>query len=160
MHMRHSRWAIGLLLLALPACSSPAPTPDTVAAAAAPAPCMQTGTASWYRPKATLKPTASGETPGSGALIAAHATLPFGTLITVTELASGRSVVVRVADRGPFAKGRIIDLSPAAATRLGMREEGVAQVRIEIYVSSSEGRGVKPAAMTEAACPFARSTAA
>jgi rare lipoprotein A len=158
MHMKRPRWAIGFLLLALPACSTPAPTPAP--AAVAPAPCMQTGTASWYRPKAALKPTASGETPGSGALIAAHPTLPFGTLVTVTELASGRSVVVRIADRGPFAKGRIIDLSPAAAAKLGMRQDGVAQVRIELYQPSSSAPGAQPAALTDAACPFPKNTAA
>jgi rare lipoprotein A len=150
--MRRPRWAIGFLLLALPACSTPAPPPASAAAAPPPAPCMQTGTASWYRPKVAAKPTASGEAPG--ALVAAHPTLPFGTQLTVTELASGRSVVVRVADRGPFTKGRIIDLSAAAATQLGMRQDGVAQVRIEIYQSSSDAPGVKPA------CPFPKTTAA
>src|SRR5580692_11703161 len=82
--MKRPRWAIGLVLLALPACATPAPAPAPVAAAPAPAPCMQTGTASWYRPKASPKPTASGETTGAGALVAAHPTLPFGTQVTVT----------------------------------------------------------------------------
>ncbi len=158
--MKRPRWAIGLVLLALPACATPAAAPAPVAAAPAPAPCMQTGTASWYRPKASPKPTASGETTGAGALVAAHRTLPFGTRVMVTELSSGRSVVVRIADRGPFTKGRIIDVSPAAATRLGMRQDGVAQVRLEIYRPSAEAPGVKPTAMTDTACPFPKDTAA
>jgi rare lipoprotein A len=92
--------------------------------------------------------------------MAAHPTLPLGTQVLVTELAGGRSVVVRIADRGPFTKGRIIDLSPAAATQLGVRQDGVAQVRLEIYHPPSEASGVKPAAMTDATCPFRHDTAA
>ena len=147
--MMHPRWAVGLLLLALPACSTPAaPTAAPVAAAAAP--CTQTGTASWYRPK-------GGGT--SGALVAAHPTLPLGTQVTVTELAGGRSVVVRIVDRGPFAKGRIIDISSAAASQLGMKQDGVAQVRLEIFQPPSTAAGVQPASVTEATCPFAKDTA-
>jgi rare lipoprotein A len=156
--MMRPPWAIGLLLATLAACAKPPPAP--VAAAPPPAPCVQTGMASWYSPKAAAKPTASGETPGAGALVAAHATLPFGTRVRVTEVASGRSVVVRVADRGPFAKGRIIDLSPAAAKQLGMRDDGVAQVRLEIDQASDGAAGVKPASMTDGACPFPKDTAA
>ena len=145
--MIRPRWAIGLLLVALAGCSKPAQPP--LAAAPPPAPCVQTGEASWYRPKAAAKPTASGETPDAGELVAAHRTLPFGTRVTVTELASGKSVVVRVTDRGPFAKGRIIDLSPAAARQLGMREDGVVKVRLEIARPSDGTAGVQPASMTE-----------
>ncbi len=126
---------------------------------------MQTGTASWYGPHAALQAggkgaTASGETPGSGALVAAHPTLPIGTQLTVTDVASSRSVVVRVADRGPFTKGRIIDLSSAAATQLGMRQDGVAQVRLEIYQPPSAAADVKPVAMTDSICPFRQAPAA
>ncbi len=121
---------------------------------------MQTGTASWYRPAASGQATASGTMSGTGALTAAHPTLPFGTQVLVTDLASGRSVVVRIADRGPTTKGRIIDLSPAAATQLGMRQDGVAQVRLEIFHPPSEASGVKPAAVTDATCPFREDTAA
>jgi rare lipoprotein A len=115
---------------------------------------MQTGTASWYRPTASGHSTAGGAAPGAGALMAAHATLPLGTQVLVTDLASGRSVVVRIADRGPFTKGRIIDLSPAAAGQLGMRQDGVAQVRLEIFHPLSEAAAVQPAGSTNAACPF------
>jgi rare lipoprotein A len=154
----HLRWAIFLLLPALAACATP--TGQKAASAPAPQPCMQTGTASWYRPAAAGRTTAGGTTPGSGALMAAHPTLPLGTQVLVTELSSGRSVVVRIADRGPFAKGRIIDLSPAAATQLGMRLDGVAQVRLEIYGPPPDASGVKPAAVTDASCPFHQDTAA
>jgi rare lipoprotein A len=96
----------------------------------------------------------------AGALTAAHPTLPFGTQVLVTDVASGRSVVVQIADRGPSTKGRIIDLSPAAATQLGMRQDGTAQVRLEIFHPPSEASGAKPATPTDATCPFAHDTAA
>jgi rare lipoprotein A len=66
------------------------------------------------------------------ALTAAHRTLPLGTRLRVTNLENGRMVVVRVTDRGPYAPGRIIDLSLAAARTLGMLERGVARVRLEV----------------------------
>ena len=155
--MIRPRCAIVFLLPALAACS--ASGGQTVASVSSPEPCMQTGTASWYRPNGA-RPAASGETPRSGALVAAHQTLAIGTDVMVTELASGRSVVVRVIDRGPFTKGRIIDLSSAAAAQLGMRQDGVAQVRLEIYQPPSEATGVNPAAMADAKCPFREDTAA
>ncbi|MCK5556749.1 MAG: septal ring lytic transglycosylase RlpA family protein, partial [Candidatus Hydrogenedentes bacterium] len=65
-------------------------------------------------------------------LTAAHQTLPFGTRVRVTDLTTGRAVVVRINDRGPFKKGRIIDLSWGAARRLGIVEKGVAQVGLQI----------------------------
>jgi rare lipoprotein A len=64
--------------------------------------------------------TANGEPMNSGALTAAHRTLPFGTRVTVTNNHTGRSVVVRINDRGPFVRGRVIDLSPAAAHAIGV----------------------------------------
>jgi rare lipoprotein A len=72
--------------------------------------------------------TASGERINAGALTAAHPSLPFGTRVTVTNKYTGRSVVVRINDRGPFIKGRIIDLSPAAARAIGVG--GIAQVSL------------------------------
>jgi rare lipoprotein A len=69
--------------------------------------------------------------PSHGGLIAAHLTLPFGTRVQVTNLDNGRSVVVVIVDRGPFAPGRIIDVSTDAAGELGMLEAGVAHVRLE-----------------------------
>ena len=88
------------------------------------------GEASYYGAKFDGRRTASGETFDSSALTAAHRTLPFGTLVKVTNLASGRSVVLRINDRGPFVSGRVIDLSLAAARRLGMVHSGTAQVRL------------------------------
>ena len=70
--------------------------------------------------------------PNHGGLIAAHPTPPFGTQLRVYNLENGRSVVVTVVDRGPFARGRIIDVSTIAADALGMRQAGVARVRLEL----------------------------
>ena len=74
--------------------------------------------------------TASGEAARPGGLTAAHRTLPFGTMVRVTNQHSGRSVVVRINDRGPFVRGRIIDLSPAAAQALGF--SGLANVSVDV----------------------------
>lgn len=74
--------------------------------------------------------TASGERASPGALTAAHRTLPFGTMVRVTNRSSGRSVVVRINDRGPFVRGRIIDLTPAAARALGF--SGLANVEVDV----------------------------
>jgi rare lipoprotein A len=90
-----------------------------------------TGEASYYAARFQGRPTASGERFDNGQLTAAHRTLPFGTKVRVTNLSNGRSVVVRVNDRGPYARGRIIDLSQAAARRIDMVRAGVARVRVE-----------------------------
>ncbi len=74
--------------------------------------------------------TASGEQANPNAITAAHKTLPFGTQVHVTNLHNGRSVVVRVNDRGPFIGGRIIDVTRAAASKLGFVSQGTARVRI------------------------------
>ncbi|GBL53483.1 rare lipoprotein A [Pseudomonas citronellolis] len=89
------------------------------------------GTASYYGRAHHGKKTASGERFDQHALTAAHRSLPFGTRLKVTNLDNGRSVVVRVNDRGPFGRGRIIDLSRAAAERLNMLRSGTAPVRLE-----------------------------
>jgi rare lipoprotein A len=78
--------------------------------------------------------TASGEPVSPSALTAAHRTLPFGTRVQVTDAQTGRSVVVRINDRGPFVAGRIIDLTPAAARALGM--SGLARVTVEVVGKS------------------------
>jgi rare lipoprotein A len=92
----------------------------------------QVGTASWYGRKYHGRPTASGERYNMRALTAAHQTLPLGTRVKVTNFDNGRAVVVRINDRGPFVKGRIIDLSYGAARRLGMVEEGVVTVGLQL----------------------------
>lgn len=91
------------------------------------------GLASWYGEEFHGRPTSSGEPFDMYAMTAAHRTLPLPTYVRVTNLANGRSVVVRVNDRGPFRdpENRIIDVSYAAAVRLGMVREGTANVRVE-----------------------------
>jgi rare lipoprotein A len=93
---------------------------------------IQHGRASWYGEKFHGRLTASGEAYDMNALTAAHRKLPFGTVVRVTSKVNGRSVTVRINDRGPFVKGRLIDLSAAAAARIGMQDEGVVEVKIEV----------------------------
>ena len=115
-----------------PAATEPPIAPDAAALepeepeAASGAP-TETGRASWY---ALPGPTASGEAMDETALTAAHPSLPLGTKVKVDNLANGRSVVVRINDRGPFTKNRIIDVSKGAAAELGMIKAGVARVRV------------------------------
>ena len=92
----------------------------------------QKGIASWYGEDFHGKLTSNQEIYNMYAMTAAHKTLPFGTYVRVTNLTNGKSVVVRINDRGPFVKGRIIDLSYAAAEKLGMSETGVAPVEIKV----------------------------
>lgn len=92
----------------------------------------EVGDASWYGREFHGRPTASGERYNMRKMTAAHQRLPLGTRVRVTDLATGRAVVVRINDRGPFMKRRIIDLSWGAARRLGMVEKGVAKVGLEI----------------------------
>jgi len=92
----------------------------------------QAGLASWYGPGFYGRQTASGRVYTGAGLTAAHRSLPFGTAVRVTNLANGRRVVVVVDDRGPFVRGRVIDLSAAAARRLGMVRDGVVPVRIRV----------------------------
>jgi rare lipoprotein A len=92
----------------------------------------QVGYASWYGREYHGRHTANGERFNMRAMTAAHQSLPFGTRLRVTDLKTGRSVVVRINDRGPFRKGRILDLSYGAARRLGIVEEGVVQVGLQI----------------------------
>jgi rare lipoprotein A len=88
------------------------------------------GVASYYAHKYHGRPTASGERFDMHDLTAAHRTLPFGTRVRVTNVTNGRSVVVRINDRGPFVKGRVIDLSLAAAEQLDMVTAGLAEVEM------------------------------
>ena len=121
-----------------PAAPTPGPLYDAkLLAPPPPAPrCVETaafaeeGEASWYGPRYQGRSTASGEPFDMDALTAAHRRLPFGTLIRVTNLENGRSVVVTVNDRGPHIRRRIVDLSQRAAADLDLIERGVAPVRI------------------------------
>jgi rare lipoprotein A len=90
------------------------------------------GLASWYGRGDDGKRTASGEPYNMEAFTAAHRALPFGTWVRVTHLASGRTVTVRINDRGPWVGGRVIDLSRRAAQALGILWDGVARVRLEV----------------------------
>ena len=81
--------------------------------------------------------TASGERFNTHALTAAHPTLPFGTRLRVTNVTNGRSVVVRINDRGPFVPGRVVDLSGSAAESLGMVERGVVKVKLDVVQKNS-----------------------
>lgn len=98
---------------------------------------VETGISSWYGPGFHGKKTASGETYHQGELTAAHRTLQMPSLVRVTNLDNGRSVIVRVNDRGPFAKGRIIDVSQRAAELLGMIGTGTAKVKVEMLAEES-----------------------
>ncbi|MEZ5925546.1 MAG: septal ring lytic transglycosylase RlpA family protein [Hyphomicrobiaceae bacterium] len=100
----------------------------------------QTGIASYYWQG---KRTANGESYKPDGISAAHKTLPFGTRVKVTHLGTGRSIVVRINDRGPFIKGRIIDLSRGAAGVLGIKGSGVARVRIEVVGSVKSSKKAK-----------------
>jgi rare lipoprotein A len=143
---RHSRIfqqaALSLILAGLTACAVPPSrfklppvlTPESRA--------MQTGTASWYGPGFHGQATASGIIYDQNELTAAHQTLPLGTRVMVTNLNNGRTVEVLVNDRGPFAKGRIIDLSHAAARSIDMIGPGTAPVRIEVMEAPFKIRSI------------------
>jgi peptidoglycan lytic transglycosylase len=92
----------------------------------------QIGTASWYGKQFNGRSTASGEPYDMFQFTAAHRTLPLGTLVRVTNLRNGETVIVRINDRGPVPKNRIIDLSYGAAQMLGLRARGIQKVRLDI----------------------------
>jgi rare lipoprotein A len=93
---------------------------------------LQDGVASYYAEEFHGRKTSNGETYDMNQLTAAHPTLPFGTIVKVTNMENGKSVVVRINDRGPFLKDRVIDLSRAAAEKIGMIGPGTAAVHLEV----------------------------
>ena len=95
----------------------------------------QCGKASWY---SMGTKTANGEKMNASALAAAHRSLPFGTRVKVENLSNGRSVVVRINDRGPFIGGRVIDLTRGAAEQIGMIKSGVARVKVTVVGGSAK----------------------
>jgi rare lipoprotein A len=114
-----------LLLLTMTACATETPAPTPGGTAATSQACTETGMASWY----------SGSSRGRTSrddLVAAHKTLPLGTSVQVTAIDTVRTATVRINDRGPFGRGRVIDLSTAAAEQLGFRRAGVTPVRLEV----------------------------
>jgi rare lipoprotein A len=94
---------------------------------------VETGVASWYGPPYAGRKGADGKVYDQNAMTAAHRTLPLGSTVRVTNLSTNQSAVVKITDRGPFVKGRIIDLSLAAAKATGLYRMGVAKVRVEAW---------------------------
>ncbi|MCQ0989369.1 septal ring lytic transglycosylase RlpA family protein [Jiella marina] len=121
--------ALAAALLAAPAFTS---APIVSAEAFAGAKQAASGNASYYGKRFHGRTTANGERFNMNAMTAAHKTLPFGTKVRVTNSRNGKSVVVRINDRGPYHGGRVIDLSRAAASRIGMIHSGTAPVKIDI----------------------------
>ncbi len=119
-------WILCLLPLGLAGCAT------TGGRLGAPRVRAEVGVASFYSGRLDGAATASGERFDAGGLTAAHRTLPFGTRVRVTNLRNDRSVVLTVNDRGPWRRGRILDVSRRAARELGFLREGTAEVRIEL----------------------------
>jgi rare lipoprotein A len=132
---------------ALAACTGPQPVAPPALNVALPPPTeppaeldkaptfTQIGLASWYGGRFRHRRTASGERYDLRDLTAAHRSLPLETIVRVTNLRNNQSVLVRINDRGPFARGRIIDVSKGAAELLGMTKAGVVPVRIEVFAN-------------------------
>ena len=93
---------------------------------------VETGVASWYGPPYHNRRASNGEVYNMRAMTAAHRTLPLGSIVRVTNLKSGDAVIVRITDRGPFIPGRVVDLSQAAAEKVGLIKSGVARVKVEL----------------------------
>ncbi|TMA20506.1 MAG: septal ring lytic transglycosylase RlpA family protein [Deltaproteobacteria bacterium] len=133
---RQLRWvSLAAVAVAL-ACAHPAVRNEPPPEQQAPAPRQrhefQRGVASYYGNEFEGRRTASGVLYNSRFMTCAHRTLPFGTVIRVTDVETSKSVVVKVTDRGPYAKGRVVDLSLAAARKLGIVDRGLARVTVEI----------------------------
>src|SRR5690348_14355278 len=129
MHARMRRWGVRLALAATLGVAGGSlfrPPPPPVVGG------VQVGVASWYGPGFHGNRTANGEIYDQYEMTAAHPTLPLGTRVMVTNLTNGRSVEVRINDRGPFVDGRVIDLSYAAARTIAMVGPGTARVRIDV----------------------------
>ena len=135
---RRGRWVLAALAVVVWACGSAprqAPPPRTGMA-----PAVQRGLATFYGVEQHGGPTASGERFDRHKLTAAHRTLPLGTRVRVTNTRNGRSVEVRINDRGPYGgRGRIIDVSEAAARRLDMIDAGVVPVTVEVLPGERGG---------------------
>jgi len=113
----------------------------------------ETGIASWYGPNFHQKRTANGEIFDQNAITAAHRTLPMPSVVRVTNLENGRSLIVRINDRGPFAHGRIIDLSRRSAQLLGFARKGTAKTRVQILAAESKAIAQKAKGGYTAAIP-------
>ncbi len=136
--MRRGLTAIlATVLLVAPMTAAPGPDNSKPKAANGSRP-YQVGNASWYGKKFNGKQTASGEPYDMFLFTAAHKTLPLGSWVKVTNLKNGKSVVVRINDRGPVPQSRIIDLSYGAAQMLDLRARGVAKVRLDLIQTPNE----------------------
>ena len=123
-------------LLALTSCASNQPRaviPEP-AKALTPTGRVEYGVASWHGPGrlSSQSRTASGKRWDNGELIAAHKTLPLGAFVRITHLGSNKEIVVQIIDRGPYLRGRIVDLSPRAAEAIGIKSSGVGKVKVEV----------------------------
>jgi len=125
---------------------TPQPTVPTLARKKTHAKPYEVGTASWYGTYFNGKATASGEPFNMFDLTAAHPTLPLGTRVRVTNLRNGKTVVVRINDRGPVVPGRIIDLSYSAARVLGTKAYGIQRVRLDLVEQPQEVAILRPLA--------------
>jgi rare lipoprotein A len=147
--------ATGPAMVTAPPPEMPAPQPAPAPAPkAAPRPAEATGKASWYGKAHHGQPTASGEIYDMHALTAAHRSLPLGTRVLVTNVQNGRSVEVRINDRGPFVRGRILDLSYAAALELGALADGAFRVKLRVLEEPADARaGTSPTTKTTVGAP-------
>jgi rare lipoprotein A len=100
-------------------------------------------TASWYGPRFHGKATANGEQYNQMALTAAHKFLPFGTILQITNLKNGKSVIVRINDRGPYIEGRDLDLSKGTALALGVAGKGITRVKVEEVALNKEVTAIR-----------------
>jgi rare lipoprotein A len=126
------------------AVSAPAPVAASAKAMAAPADASE-GKIAWYGRKFNGRKTANGERFNAGKMTMSHKSLPFGTRVKLTNLGNQRSVVVRVNDRGPSTPDRVGDVTQAAATKLRMRRNGTAQVKLEVLGQAGPGKAMRKA---------------
>jgi rare lipoprotein A len=147
--MRRSQTFLLLWLVSLAGCTTPKPEgPPPAPPTMIPPPSREAsqpffseeGFASWYGSAHQGKTTANGEYFDQSALTGAHRSLPFNTKIRVTDRKSGKTVMVRINDRGPFLKGRIIDLSAAAAATIGLAKNGINKVRVDVFAADQTQR--------------------
>ncbi|WP_369700267.1 septal ring lytic transglycosylase RlpA family protein [Halomonas sp. I5-271120] len=128
-----SHGALALLILLLTGCAGQGTRDDTAGGGlGADVVSSEVGMATYYADRYHGRTTASGERFDQKAMTAAHRTLAFGTRVRVTRLDDGREVTVRINDRGPFVRGRVIDLSKRAARQLGMMRDGTVKVRLSV----------------------------
>lgn len=151
-------FAVSLAALLFAGCASIKPSPKTVEEEEPVS--VQYGTASYYAGRWIGRKTANGEIYRAGDRTAAHRRLPFNTRVRVTDLKTGKSTIVRINNRGPYVRGRIIDLSLVAAREIGLtRKRGIARVKLEVLPPKAEEPQEKPrSAFARFFAPRKRST--